>query len=121
LKGDVLVRFYLGNLPRDEVGVPHPVIAHVTARFGALDPTAWPGALVHQRWDRAREILLRCPWTEAVSVELARLRADHPDANELDRTVAAHALAHGGAVVAGTLAAKERFAAFSGLRVDHWG
>ncbi len=121
MRGEVMAISKLGFCTIEDVAIPHPVVAHMSERFARFDASTWPGASLHARWDKTRELVRRCVWTEEVSAALAELRRSHPEALELDRMVAAHALGHGASVVTGTVAAQVRFSRFSGLRVEHWG
>jgi tRNA(fMet)-specific endonuclease VapC len=120
LKGTRVVVTRLDIAGKEAVSVPQPVWAELTYRLERL-PASPRKAFLHERCRMIQRELTRAPWTDEVSEQFGRIKA------ELERSgtsiedhavvMAAHAMTAGAVLVTDDV---DRMSCVKGLEVENW-
>ena len=120
MKGDPVVLDRLRRLPKDQVGVPAPVVAELAYGIARLGRTKRAERL-RRLLELVRSELPRVAWTEEVSDRFGEIKADLERRGEpiedFDACIAAHALASGATLVTANAAHLRRV---HGLELEDW-
>ena len=120
MRGDEEVRAHLTTHPRTSVYVCQPVIAEIEYGLARLPRSARKTRLRH-RLDIFLKELLRADWTDEVSRQFGRVKADLEKRGirleDFDVAIAAHAMALDGVLVTDNVAHMERV---TGLALENW-
>ncbi len=120
MRGDEKVRAHLTTHSRSSVYVCQPVIAEIEYGLARLPRSARKTRLAH-RFEVFLKELLRADWTDEVSRQFGRVRADLEKRGvrleDFDVAVAAHAIALDAVLVTDNVGHLERV---TGLTVENW-
>jgi tRNA(fMet)-specific endonuclease VapC len=120
MRGDRAVVARMAALEKTDVAVPQPVLAEIYYGIARLRPSRKKTWLTQRLAVFARE-LPRVVWSDEVSEQFGRLKADLKNARALiedfDVAIAAHAVAHAATLVTSNRAHMQRV---KGLEVEDW-
>ena len=120
MRGDDDVRAHLTTHPRTSVYVCQPVIAEIEYGLARLPRSARKTRLRH-RFDIFLKELFRAEWTDEVSRQFGRVKADLEKRGirleDFDVAIAAHAMALDAVLVTDNVAHMERI---TGLALENW-
>lgn len=121
MKGDAVFLARLGDLSREDVLLPQPVLAEIAYGIARLPRSRRKDAL-QRRFQLIQSELARTAWTDEVSATFGVIKADLERAGQpiedFDVAIAAHAQALGAVLVT---ANAKHMGRVKGLRVEDWG
>lgn len=120
MRGDVAVAERLTSHRRTDVFLPQPVVAEVEYGLARM-PASKRRDRLRKRFQVYLDEIQRLPWTDAVSREFGRAKADLESRGvrleDFDVAVAAHALSVKATLVTDNVEHMERL---QGLKVENW-
>jgi tRNA(fMet)-specific endonuclease VapC len=120
MTGDAAVIERLSGVPRQDVGVPQPVLAEIAYGIERL-PESRRKDVLRDRFALLRSELRRVDWSDRVTDRFGIVKAQLERAGrrieDVDAAVAAHALAYGATLVTSNVRHMSRI---TGLSIENW-